>query len=171
MSWKEKDKKFHFFQLFSNFYPTFSQPFPNLFPTFSPTFFQLFLNFFNKEVPPVDSSDPAVNISVSIDLLKLVDIDEEDYSIKIQFEIASVWKEKRAIFKNLKERGSLNTRGHWHPLAAKSHLWEHRSEGDNKTWLQLGMGDKGCCEKRAGKWNNEWSRVSRWDRDLQWLWK
>ena len=28
-----------------------------------------------------------VNVNVSIDLLKLVDIDEEDYSIKIQFSI------------------------------------------------------------------------------------
>ena len=63
---------------------------------------------YNKKVPPVNSSDP-VDVSVSIDLLRLVDIDEEDYSIEIQFEITLVWKEKRATFQNLKKRDSLNT--------------------------------------------------------------
>ena len=62
---------------------------------------------YNMEVPPVDSSDP-VDVSVSIDLLKLVDINEEDYSIEIQFEISLVWKEKRAMYHNLKKRDSLN---------------------------------------------------------------
>ena len=41
---------------------------------------------YNMEVPPFESSNP-VDVSVSIDLLRLVDINEEDYSIKIQFEI------------------------------------------------------------------------------------
>ena len=62
---------------------------------------------YNKEVPPIDSSDP-VNVSVSIDLLRLVDIDAEDYSIEIQFEVSLNWKEKRATYKNLKKRDSLN---------------------------------------------------------------
>ena len=63
---------------------------------------------YNMEVPPIDSSDPDVDVSVSIDLLRLVDINEEDYSIEIQFEISIEWKEKRAIFHNLKRRDSLN---------------------------------------------------------------
>ena len=63
---------------------------------------------YNKKVPRVNSSDP-VDVSVSIHLLRLVDIDEEDYSIEIQFEITLVWKEKRATFQNLKKRDSLNT--------------------------------------------------------------
>ena len=58
-------------------------------------------------VPPIVSSNP-VDVSVSIDLLKLVDIDEEDYSIEIQFEITLVWKEKRVTYQNLKKRDSLN---------------------------------------------------------------
>ena len=62
---------------------------------------------YNKEVPPINSSDP-VNVSVSIDLLRLVDIDAEDYSIEIQFEVSLNWKEKRAMYKNLKNRDSLN---------------------------------------------------------------
>ena len=61
------------------------------------------------EIPPIDSDAPAFNVSVSIDILKLVDIDEEDYSIEIQFEITLVWKEKRATFQNLKKMDSLNT--------------------------------------------------------------
>ena len=59
------------------------------------------------EVPPIDSSEPAI-VTVSIDLMKLVDINEEDFSIEIQFEISLVWKEKRATFQNLKKRDSLN---------------------------------------------------------------
>ena len=62
---------------------------------------------YNKNVPPVNSSDP-VDVSVSIDLLRLVDINEEDYSIEIQFEITLMWKEKRAKYQNLKKRDSLN---------------------------------------------------------------
>ena len=62
---------------------------------------------YNMELPPIDSSDP-VNVSVSIDLLRIVDINEEDYSIEIQFEISLNWKEKRAMYQNLKKRDSLN---------------------------------------------------------------
>ena len=45
---------------------------------------------YNKRVPPIDSNEP-VNVSVSIDLLRLVDIYEPDYSIEIQFEIMLKW--------------------------------------------------------------------------------
>ena len=59
------------------------------------------------EVPPIETKDP-VNVSVSIDVLKLVDIDEEDYSIEIQFEITLKWIENRATYHNLKVKDSLN---------------------------------------------------------------
>ena len=62
---------------------------------------------YNKLIPPLISSKP-VEVSVSIDLLKLVDIDEVDYSIEIQFGITLKWKENRAIYQNLKKRDSLN---------------------------------------------------------------
>ena len=45
---------------------------------------------YNKNVPPVSAGNgkkEMVNVAVSIDLLKLVDIDEADYSIEIQFAI------------------------------------------------------------------------------------
>ena len=63
--------------------------------------------YYKKRVPPVTSTYP-VNISVSIDLLKLVDINEEDYSIEIQFEISLQWLENRATYHNLKTSDSLN---------------------------------------------------------------
>ena len=59
-------------------------------------------------VPPIKSAQGPVDVAVSIDLLKLVDIDEEDYSIEIQFEIKMIWKENRATYHNLKKRDSLN---------------------------------------------------------------
>ena len=45
---------------------------------------------------------------MSIDLLRLVDIDEPDYSIEIQFEIMLKWKENRATYNNLKSEEALN---------------------------------------------------------------
>ena len=41
-------------------------------------------------------------------VLKLVHIDEDDYSIEIQFEITLKWKENRATYQNLKNTDSLN---------------------------------------------------------------
>ena len=43
-----------------------------------------------------------------MDILKLVDIKEEDYSIEIQFTITLKWKENRATFQNLKQEKTLN---------------------------------------------------------------
>ena len=62
---------------------------------------------YNKKVPPVNSSDP-VDVSISIDLLRLVNIDESDYSIEIQFEIMLKWKENRVRYNNLKRADALN---------------------------------------------------------------
>ena len=64
---------------------------------------------YNKNVPPVTVRNKKVNVSISLDILKLVDIKEEDYSIEIQFTITLQWKENRATFQNLKQEGSLNS--------------------------------------------------------------
>ena len=45
---------------------------------------------------------------MSIELLRLVAINEADYSIEIQFEICLLWKDNRATFHNLKLSDSLN---------------------------------------------------------------
>ena len=66
---------------------------------------------YNRNVPPVPVDNKAngvVNVSVSIDILKLVDIDEEDFTIEIQFSILLQWVEDRATYQNLKMRWSLN---------------------------------------------------------------
>ena len=62
---------------------------------------------YNKRLPPKNTGD-SVDVNVSMDILRLVDIDENDYSIKIQFEITLVWKEIRATYHNLKIEDSLN---------------------------------------------------------------
>ena len=59
------------------------------------------------QVPPIVSNEP-VNVSVSMNLFKLVDINEDDYSVEIQFEITLMWRENRAKYHNLKEKDSLN---------------------------------------------------------------
>ena len=53
---------------------------------------------YNKNDPPVPFDQPQSmeNVSVSIDILKLIDINEEDYSIKIQFSIFLKWVKNRA---------------------------------------------------------------------------
>ena len=68
-------------------------------------------NSYNKNVPPITSQNRLmipVNVNTSIDIFKLVDINEEDYSIEIQFQINLVWKENRATYQNLKANNSLN---------------------------------------------------------------
>ena len=94
---------------------------------------------YNMEVPPIVSSDP-VNVSVSIDVLKLVDIDEEDYSIEIQFEITLAWKEKRATYQNLKERDSLNAllKGDINSFWLPKVIYENT---DQKETMRLGDGN------------------------------
>ena len=62
---------------------------------------------YNKKVPPINSGNP-VNVSVTIDLLRLVDIDEGDYSIEIQFEIMLKWRDNRVKYHNLKQTAALN---------------------------------------------------------------
>ena len=64
---------------------------------------------YNKNVPPVTARNKRVNVSISLDILKLVDIKEEDYSMEIQFTITLQWKENRATFQNLKQERSLNS--------------------------------------------------------------
>ena len=68
-------------------------------------------NSYNKNIPPITSLNGlkiSVDVNTSIDILKLVDINEEDYSIEIQFQITLVWKENRATYQNLKANNSLN---------------------------------------------------------------
>ena len=62
---------------------------------------------YNKNVPPVPvkhKDNGMVEVSVSVDILKVVNIDEEDYSIEIQFSILLKWVEDRVTYQHLKKR-------------------------------------------------------------------
>ena len=69
---------------------------------------------YNKEVPPftvraTDRSIVPVQLNISIDLLKIVDMEETDHKIDFQFKITLEWKENnRVVFHNLKPDSSLN---------------------------------------------------------------
>ena len=67
---------------------------------------------YNKNIPPTqkgrhESVIPA-NVSISITLMKVVEIEETDHSIHLQFQISLMWKENRVQYQNLKKESSLN---------------------------------------------------------------
>ena len=69
---------------------------------------------YNKEVPPFnvnsyDRSIVPVQLYISIDLLKIVDMEETDHKISFQFAILLEWRESdRVVYHNLKHDTSLN---------------------------------------------------------------
>ena len=67
-------------------------------------------NGYNKNIPPFIQDDLKipVDINTSIDIFKLVNINAEDYSIEIPFQITMEWKENRVTYQNLKKKTSLN---------------------------------------------------------------
>ena len=83
---------------------------------------------YNKNIPPIgkrqtndDIVTPA-DVSISITLMKVVEIEETDHSIHLQFQITLMWKENRVKYQNLKSQTSLNALTHeeirtiWLPL-------------------------------------------------------
>ena len=70
---------------------------------------------YNRKVPPFTiartngRSIVPVQLNVSIDLLKIVDMEETNHKIDFQFKITLEWREnKRVLYYNLKEHTSLN---------------------------------------------------------------
>ena len=49
-----------------------------------------------------------VKVSIAINLMKVVEIEETDHSIQLQFGIRLMWKENRVRYRNLKKETSLN---------------------------------------------------------------
>ena len=86
----------------------------------------VFKNNYNKNIPPIGSTvDGAVipaHVNISITLMKVVEIEEIDHSIHLQFMISMQWKENRVMYQNLKKKTSLNALG---------------SDDVNKLWLPL----------------------------------
>ena len=72
----------------------------------------VFKNNYNKNIPPIgqtdDGSSVPAEVSISITLMKVVEIEEVDHSIHLQFQISLQWKENRVQYQNLKEKTSLN---------------------------------------------------------------
>ena len=102
---------------------------------------------FNKNVPPIVSKKEKVNVSISLDILKLVDIKEKDYSIEIQFSITLKWKENRATYHNLKQEKTLNalTIQDLYKLWLPKVIYENT---DQKETTRLGEYGKGQRRKR-----------------------
>ena len=64
---------------------------------------------YNKNIPPIASIKPKVEVNISITLMKIVEIEERDHSIHLQFQITLEWKEtERVRYHNLKQDVSLN---------------------------------------------------------------
>ena len=61
---------------------------------------------YNKGVPPISVDDKGsvipVDVNISIDLMKIVHMEEADHFIEFQFEINLEWREKRVSYQNLK---------------------------------------------------------------------
>ena len=92
---------------------------------------------YNKRVPPVGKSVEdkltPVPVRVSLTLLKVVDIKEEDYSIELQIQINIQWKEIRATYHNLKPETYLNAlsleeiTSLWLPLVVYTNTDQHET--------------------------------------------
>ena len=63
---------------------------------------------YNKNIPPITGVNNRVNVNISITLMKVVEIEEVDHSIHLQFQISLQWKENRVKYQNLKKKTSLN---------------------------------------------------------------
>ena len=67
---------------------------------------------YNKDIPPIernrDGSAKPADVSISITLMKVVEIEEVDHSIHLQFQISMMWKENRVKYQNLKTETSQN---------------------------------------------------------------
>ena len=71
----------------------------------------LLKNGYNKNVPPISEADDRimpVHVNISITLMKVVEIEETDHSIHLQFQISLDWNEPRATYQNLKNDPTLN---------------------------------------------------------------
>ena len=99
-------------------------------------------NDYNKQVPPIrralDGTVIPVIVYVSIVLLKIVEIEEENHAIEFQYEIIMKWRDNRLSFHNLKQETSLNAllesdfKKLWLPLVIYDNT-------DQKVTTRLGM--------------------------------
>ena len=100
---------------------------------------------YNKRVPPVGKDErlktlTSVPVDVSLTLLKVVAIEEEDHSIELQFQITLEWNEIRASFHNLKQETYMNALSLeeieriWLPLVIYSNTDQHQTTRLGADW-------------------------------------
>ena len=72
----------------------------------------VFEDGYNKNIPPIGRSQSGgaipADVNISITLMKVVEIEETDHSIHLQFQISLKWKENRVTYQNLKDDTTLN---------------------------------------------------------------
>ena len=68
----------------------------------------VFKDNYKKNIPPIGQAGESANVNISITLMKVVEIEETDHSIHLQFQISLSWKENRVKYQNLKKETSLN---------------------------------------------------------------
>ena len=99
---------------------------------------------YNKNIPPITSIKPKVEVNVSVTLMKIVEIEERDHSIHLQFQITLEWKEtERVRYHNLKRDVSLNAltdedlRKLWLPLI----IFDNTDQKDSTRLGEYGNGE------------------------------
>ena len=103
---------------------------------------------YNKKVPPIvpkgDDDFLTAKVNVSIDLLKVVDMEETNHKIDFQFEVTLEWREsERASFHNLKHDTSLNALSDedikrlWLPLV----IYDNTDQKENTRLGEYGNGE------------------------------
>ena len=102
---------------------------------------------YNKNIPPIgrakDGRAIPARANISITLMKVVEIEEVDHSIHLQFKINLRWKENRVKYQNLKDKTSLNALTDadigqlWLPLVIYENTDQKESTrlGENWEWV------------------------------------
>ena len=103
---------------------------------------------YNKFVPPFSTTKTndkiiPIAVDVSLRLLRVMDINEDENTINFQFEIILEWRDYRISYSNLKDQAFLNTL---------------TQENIESIWLPLVVYDNTYQKKttRLG-WTTEWS--------------
>ena len=112
---------------------------------------------YKKKIPPYSLHAP-VNVSVSIELLRIVDINEEGHSIDIQFDISLMWKDNRVTFLNLRLNDSLNvlTEEDIDKLWLPKLIYENTDQKETTRLAEYGKGEWETevivrCEEKRGE--------------------
>ena len=84
-----------------------------------------------------------MSVSISIDLLRIVAVNEPDYSIEIQFEIMLKWKDRRVLYNNLKKNDALNSlpENDFQKLWLPEVIFENTAQKESTRLGEIGAGE------------------------------